>query len=79
MGHSIFSDKKENISLMQFNTYYALRSDDKVAVLRPNKQPITFRYKDKHLQKIDHDQELEKDALAFIITLNYLYNHRLYK
>ena len=79
MGHSIFSDKKENISLMQFNTYYALRSDDKVAVLRPNKQPITFRYKDKHLQKIDHDQELEKDALAFIITLNYLYNNRLYK
>ena len=79
MGHSIFSDKKENISLMQFNTYYALRSDDKVAVLRPNKDPITFRYQDKHLQKIENDRELEKDALAFIITLNYLYSKRLYK
>ena len=37
MGHSIFSDKKQNISLMQFHTSYALRVDDKVAVIRPNK------------------------------------------
>ncbi len=79
MGHSIFSDKKENIALMQFNTYYALRSDNKVAILRPNKDPITFIYKDKHLQKIDHDTELEKDTLAFVIMLDYLYNHKLYK
>ena len=79
MGHSIFSDKKQNIVLMQFNTYYALRVDDKVAILRPNKKAITFEYKDKHLKETEHDKELEKDVLAFIITLDYLYNKRVYQ
>ena len=79
MGHSIFSDKKQNIALMQFNTYYALRVDDKVAILRPNKKAITFEYKDKHLKEIEHDEELEKDVLAFVVSLNYLYNERLYR
>ncbi|VAY87199.1 Phosphoglycerol transferase I [hydrothermal vent metagenome] len=79
MGHSIFSDKKQNIALMQFNTSYALRVDNKVAVLRPNKKAITFEYKNKHLRKLKHDEELEKDLLAFVITLNHLYNHKLYK
>ena len=79
MGHSIFSDKKQNITLMQFNTYYALRVDDKVAILRPNKKAITFEYKDKHLKKIEHDEELEKDVLAFVVSLNYLYNKKLYR
>lgn len=87
MGHSIFSDKKQNISLMQFHTSYALRVDDKVAIIRPNKKAITFSYtdpsnfedKNNHLSEIEHDKELEKDALAFVITLNYLYNNKLYK
>ncbi len=79
MGHSIFSDKKQNISLMQFHTAYALRVDNQIAVLRPNKKPITFLYKDKHLVQIDSDVELEKDVLAFIVTLNNLYNTKNYK
>jgi len=79
MGHSIFSDKKQNIAFMQFNTYYALRADDKVAILRPHKKPITFLYKNKHLKQIAHDKELEKDVLAFIVTLDHLYNEKLYK
>lgn len=79
MGHSIFSDKKQNITFMQFNTYYALRKDNKVAILRPNKKPITFKYENKHLKKIESDSELEKDALAFVVTLDYLYNKKLYK
>ena len=79
MGHSIFSDKKQNISLMQFHTAYALRVDNKIAVLRPNKKPITFLYKEKHLVQIDSDVELEKDVLAFIVTLNNLYNTKNYK
>ncbi len=79
MGHSIFSDKKQNITLMQFNDYYAFRSNNKVAVLRPNKKPITFNYHDKHLEEIEHDEKLEKDALAFIVLLNHLYNEKLYK
>ena len=87
MGHSIFSDKKKNVSLMQFHTSYALRVDNKVAIIRPNKKPITFLYtnpkdfkdKNNHLKVIAHDKELEKDVLAFVITLNYLYNQKLYK
>ncbi len=79
MGHSIFSDKKQELALMQFHDFYALRIKDKVAVLRPNKEPLTFLYKNKHLKKIEHDKELEKDTLAFIITLDYLYNKKLYK
>ncbi|MDQ7061166.1 MAG: LTA synthase family protein [Sulfurimonas sp.] len=87
MGHSIFSDKKQNISFMQFHTSYALRVDDKVAVIRPGKEALTYLYKkpssylDKsnHLIAIEHDLELEKDALAFVLTLDYLYQKKLYK
>ena len=79
MGHSIFSDKKQNITLMQFNTYYALRVDNKVAILRPNKKPITFEYKDKSLKRVKHNKELEKDVLAFVVTLDHMYNNQLYR
>lgn len=79
MGQSIFSDKKQNIAFMQFHTDYALMVDNRVAVMRPNKNPVTFLYQDRHLVKADHDEELEKNALAFIITLDHLYNKRLYR
>jgi len=79
MGHSIFSDKKQNITLMQFNDYYAFRHDNEVAILRPDKQAMTFTYHDKHLHKRQHDEDLEKDALAFIVLLNHLYNEKLYR
>jgi len=87
LGHSIFSNKKQNLSLMQFNNNYALMIDDKVAVLRPGKKPNTYKYSrdknlkliDKHLIPLEHDEELEKDILAFIIVMNYLYDKELYK
>lgn len=87
MGHSIFSDEKQNISLMQFHTSYALRVDDKVAIVRPSQEPLTFTYKNpttyldknNHLTPIKNDTELEKDALAFVVTLDYMYNKKLYK
>jgi len=79
MGHSIFSNKKEDISLMQFHTSYALRVKDKIAILRPNKKALTFLYQDEHLIETQSDKELEKDLLAFIVTLDYLYNKKLYK
>ena len=56
MGHSIFSDKKREVILMQFNDYYALMYKDKVAILRPNKKPITFIYQDQHLIQTKHDK-----------------------
>jgi len=79
MGNSIFSDKKQEISLMQFHDSYALRIKNKVAIIRPNKKAMTYLYENKHLKEIAHDKELEKDALAFVITLDYLYNQKLYK
>jgi len=79
MGHSIFSDKKRNIALMQFHNSYALRKDDKVAIVRPNKQPLTFLYKEKHLHPTSHDTELEKETLALLIVLNDMYSKKLYK
>lgn len=87
MGHSIFSDEKQNISLMQFHTSYALRADDKVAIVRPGQKPLTFLYKNpktyldksNHLTPVKNDDELEKDALAFVIALDYMYNKKLYR
>jgi phosphoglycerol transferase MdoB-like AlkP superfamily enzyme len=79
MGHSIFSDKKQELSLMQFNNYYALRVKDKVAVLKDDKSTKTYIYQNQHLKKIESDKELEKDVLAFVTVLNYLYQNRLYR
>ena len=79
MGHSIFSDKKQDISLMQFHTSYALRVGNQVAIIRPNKKPITFLYQNNHLVKTQSNIELEKDVLAFVITLDYIYNKKLYR
>lgn len=79
LGKSIFSDSKKDINLMQFYKSYALRVGNKVAVVRPNKKPQTYIYKDFHLVKTEHDKELEKDALAFVLGLNYLYDKQKYK
>jgi len=79
LGKSIFSDKKANLNLMQFNENYALRVGNKVAVLVPNKRAQTYIYKDKHLVKTKHDKELERDALAFVTALNYLYGKQKYR
>lgn len=78
-GHSIFSDKKQNIALMQFNDYYALRENNKVAVIRPEKGALTFIYRDEKLHPVEHDINLEKDALAFVLTLDHLYNNNLHR
>ena len=79
MGKSIFSDEKQEMALMQFHTAYALRVKDKIAIIRPNKNALTFRYENKHLVAIESDKELEKDALAFVVALDYLYNEKLYR
>jgi phosphoglycerol transferase MdoB-like AlkP superfamily enzyme len=78
LGHSIFSNKKQNINLLQFNTSYALRVDNTVSILRPNKKPVTFKYENEHLVKIKNNDELNKDVLAFIIVLNDLYENKKY-
>jgi phosphoglycerol transferase MdoB-like AlkP superfamily enzyme len=79
LGHSIFSNDKRDINLMQFNESYALRIENLIAVVQPNKPAQTFEYKDKHLIEIEHNLELEKDALAFVLGLNYLYENQKFK
>lgn len=79
LGKSIFSDSKKNVSLMQFNENYALKVGDKVAVVRPRAVAQTFKYVNKRLVSTSHDVELEKDALAFVIGLNHLYDRQLYR
>ena len=79
MGHSIFSDKKQNLALMQFNDYYALRKDNKVSILRPNKPAVTFLYDKKQLIKTSSDENLEKELLSYILVLDHMYNKKLYK
>jgi len=79
LGHSIFSDHKKDISLMQFNENYALRVGNKVAVVIPNQPAQTYAYQKEHLKPIEHDNQLERDALAFVITLNHLYNKEKYQ
>jgi phosphoglycerol transferase MdoB-like AlkP superfamily enzyme len=76
LGNSIFSDKKKGINLMQFNETYALRVGKEVAVVQPNQPAKTFNYSDEHLVPTAHNLELEKDALAFVLGLNYLYNQQ---
>jgi phosphoglycerol transferase MdoB-like AlkP superfamily enzyme len=78
-GKSIFSDKKANLNLMQFNRNYALRVGNKVAVIVPNKKAQTYIYKNEHLIQTSHDKELERDALAFVTALNYLYEKQRYR
>jgi len=79
LGHSIFSNEKRNINLMQFNENYALRVDNKVAVVIPSQPAKTYEYVGEHLREIDHDVELERDALAFVIGLNNLYDKQKFK
>jgi len=79
LGRSVFSDQKQDISLMQFNDTYAYRVGDKVAVLRPEKEALTFLYQDEKMLPVENDTTLEKNALAFILTMNHLYQERLYK
>ena len=79
LGQSIFSDTKQDLTLLQFNENYALRVKNKVAVVIPNQPAETYEYVNEHLQSTEHDVELEKDALAFVIALNHLYDKQLYK
>jgi len=79
LGKSVFSDSKKDVSLMQFNENYALRVGDKVAVVRPRAKAQTFQYINRHLVEVAHDDELEKNALAFVIGLNYLYDKQLFR
>ena len=79
LGKSIFSHKKKDMVLMQFNENYALRVGNRVAVVIPGKPAETYRYENRQLVAVKHDEALEKDALAFVVGLNYLYDKQLFR
>jgi phosphoglycerol transferase MdoB-like AlkP superfamily enzyme len=79
LGHSIYSDAKKEMAFMMFNETFALRIKDKVAIVQPNKEPLTFRYENEHLVATAHDEELEKDALAFVVVMDDMYHKKLFR
>jgi phosphoglycerol transferase MdoB-like AlkP superfamily enzyme len=79
LGHSIYSDAKREVSLMMFNDTFALREKNKVAIIQPNKEPLTFTYENEHLRDAPHDKELERDVLAFITVMDDMYNKKLFR
>jgi len=79
LGHSIYSDKKQEVALMMFNDNFALRDHEKVAIIQPNKEALTFTYENEHLKLSPHDKELERDALAFVTVMDDMYNKKLFR
>jgi len=80
LGNSIFSDRQTGVSLLQFHDLYGLRFDDEIAIIQPDQPAQTFQVTaGDHLQPGEHNDELEKDALAFVVVLDYLYRNSLYK
>lgn len=80
LGHSIFSQEKQNVSMMLFNDTFALMKDNTVAVIEPNMQPKTFTYENlKLVDKNTNDKELEKSLLSIIHVLEDMYQKKLYK
>lgn len=78
LGKSIFEDAEKDAVLMQFHDMYALRNGDEVAIIQPNKTPLTFKMAGEHLQLSEHNSTLEQDAVAFVHVLNDIYQKRLF-
>ncbi len=79
LGHSIFSNKKREVAFMLFNDMFALRDRNDVDIIQPNKEALTFVYKNERLVPAAHNKELEKDALAFIVVMDDMYNKKLFR
>ncbi|MBE0496481.1 MAG: sulfatase-like hydrolase/transferase [Campylobacterales bacterium] len=79
LGHSIFSDDKKEVALMQFNDTYALRHKDKVAIIAPDILPQTYTYANKTLTLAAHDSVLERSAIAMVTVLEDMYDKKLYR
>ncbi len=79
LGHSIYENHKKDMVLMQFHQMYGLRVGDKIAIIQPEEKPITMKIVNGKLIEIEHDNELEKDVLAFVIGLNDLYQKQLFR
>ena len=79
LGHSIYENHQKDISLMQFHQMYGLRAGEEIAIIQPEEQPVTMKIENGHLVEAPHNEELEKDTLAFIIGVNALYQKKQYR
>ena len=73
----------ENIpgrAIMQFHDINAFRVEDQVVIMQPYVEPLQFQISDKfEMTPTKLDPELAKDALAHVLTANYLYKESKYK
>ncbi|MEA1917132.1 MAG: LTA synthase family protein, partial [Campylobacterota bacterium] len=74
LGKSIFSNSKKEVSLIQFHDMFGLRVGNKIAIIQPNVEPLTFVYENGHLTGIEHDKKLEHDLVSFITVIHHLYS-----
>ncbi|VAW50506.1 Phosphatidylglycerol--membrane-oligosaccharide glycerophosphotransferase [hydrothermal vent metagenome] len=79
LGKSVFSENKSDVSLLQFHDIYGLRYKNEIAVFQPGTPVETYLIdKNDRLRLTKHNVELEKDNLAFITTLDALYQKKLF-
>ena len=81
LGRSAFNDDKAAVTLLQYHDIYGLRQGEEIAVLQPGKAAQTFQVTPAmKLRPTSRNAALEKDALAFVTALDWLYReqrHRL--
>ncbi|MFT6705137.1 MAG: phosphoglycerol transferase MdoB-like AlkP superfamily enzyme, partial [Gammaproteobacteria bacterium] len=80
MGHSIYSQPEATFSYFKYHDTYGLRKKDKIAILQPNQQAQTFLLdQSDNLLPAEQDHELNKDALAMLLSLQHIYQNRMYQ
>lgn len=74
------ADNVPGRAIMQFHNINAFRVDNQVVIMQPNAIPLQFHINNNNeLTPTKLDEDFSKDALAHVITANFLYNERKYK
>lgn len=79
LGQSIYNEHKKEMSLMQFHQMYGLRVGEEIAIIQPKMKPITMKIENQRLVESTQNSELEKDALAFVVGINDLYQTKQFR
>jgi len=67
-------------SIMQFMDINAFRVENQVIILQPQKKPLQFEVKnDTIFIPVELNEELAKDALAHVISAEFLYKNKKYR
>jgi phosphoglycerol transferase MdoB-like AlkP superfamily enzyme len=74
------ADTVQGRSIMQFMDINAFRVENQVVILQPQKEPLQFEVKnDTTLVPVGLNEELAKDALAHVISAEFLYKNKKYR